>query len=88
MGLIDYIAITTKHQCRKAATDASSLLVSSDFVEYSDATPLPVNQLYVGNNQDTPPFSGVCLLSKGETFYEFTQTAYQRTGKPTAIHAE
>lgn len=88
MGLIDYIAITTKHQCRKAATDASSLLVSSDFVDYSDATPLPVNQLYVGNNQDTPPLSGVCLLSKGETFYEFPQTTYRRTGKSTAVHAK
>ena len=87
MGLIDYIATTTKHQCRKAATDASSLLVSSDFVDYSDDTPLTVNQLYVGNNQDTPPLSGVCLLSKGET-YDFPHITHQRTGKSIAVHAE
>lgn len=86
MGLIELLELTTKHHDPKGVNDALTLLGVNCFADYNQSPLSPVKQLYVNYRQDTPPLSGVCLLS-GRRNFDYTHTAYQKSGKPFAVHA-
>lgn len=88
MALVSSNSLTTKHHCCKAASDAVclNLLGRDHCVDYTHAPLASVKQLYVTYSQETPPFSGGSLLSKGEKL-ERPRPSHQRSGGSFAVHA-
>lgn len=82
--LIELIELTTKHHCRRAASDALSLIGTATQIIHTQGECVSIAELVT--NRRTPPLVGGSLFLKGE-FDVSEKTLDQRTGRASSLHA-